>query len=58
MGRKHTSEVEGDVFDELLVPKRIPHSLRSRIVLPRAGLVPQHRIEGLALRKAEVLQLL
>ncbi len=56
--RKHTGEVEGEVIDELLLPKRLPHSLRSRIVFLRAGLVAQHIVEGLALRKAGVLQLL
>ena len=58
MGRIHTSEVEGEVLDEGLVPKRLPHSLRSRIVFLRAGLVAQNRVECLALRKAGVLQLL
>ncbi len=56
--RKHTSEVEGEVLDERRVPKRLPHSLRSRIALLGAGLVAQDRVEGLAVRKDGVLELL
>ena len=58
LGRKHTSEVEGEVLEERLVPKRLPLSLHALIVLHGAGLVGQHRVEGLALRKAGVFQLL
>ncbi len=55
LGREHTSEVEEEVINKLLMPKRLPHSLRARIVFLRAGLVTQNRVECVALRKAGVL---
>ena len=52
--RKHTREVEGEIVVEGLMLEFSPHSLRARIVLLGAGLGAQHRVEGLALRKAGV----